>query len=63
MSLTDAVATYRAAEATLASARADLHAAIRAEHAAGTTAYRIAQVTGLDERHIGRIVKADRSNA
>lgn len=61
--LADRVAAYREAEATLTQARADLHAAIRAEHATGTTAYRIAQMTGLDQTGIGRIIKADRSNA
>lgn len=55
--LADTLAAYRTAEAALDQARADLYAAIRAEHEAGASAYRIAQVTGLAARHVGRIVK------
>lgn len=35
-----------------------LHAEMRRLHAAGMSAYRLAQVTGLAERHVGRIMSA-----
>lgn len=51
----DELAVYRAAEASLTAARDDLHDALRRAMASGCTAYRLAQVTGLSERHVGRL--------
>lgn len=56
--LSEQVAAYRTAETALAEAWEILHAEMRRLHAAGMSAYRLAQVTGLAERHVGRIVSA-----
>lgn len=53
--LTDALAAYRAAEEALTAARNDLHDAIRRDLARGVTAYRLSQLTGLSQRHVGRL--------
>jgi hypothetical protein len=50
---------YRAAEATLEEARERLHEAMRAAMRTGVSAYRLAQVSGLSERHVGRIRSGD----
>lgn len=49
------LAAYRAAEAAYEQARDDLHNAMRAARRKGASAYRLAKVTGLSERHVGRI--------
>lgn len=49
------LAEYRAAEAAYKRARAGLHDAIRRALHDGHTAYRLAQVSGLSERHVGRL--------
>lgn len=51
------LAAYRAAETAMEQAREDLHEALRRAMVDGHTAYRLAQVTGLSERHVGRIRK------
>ena len=51
-SIADELAAFRVAEARLGEAREVLHGAIRRSSA---SAYRIAQVTGISERHVGRI--------
>jgi len=55
--LSEPLSAYRAAEAAMDAAREALYQAIRLEHARGSSAYRIAQVTGIAERHVGRIVQ------
>lgn len=54
--LGEAVDRFQEAEAALDAAREELHSMIRSEHRRGTSAYRLAQITGITERHIGRIV-------
>jgi len=56
--LSEQVAAYRAAETVMTGAREALHAEMRRLYTAGMSAYRLAQVTGLAERHVGRIVSA-----
>lgn len=43
------------AEEELAVARLDLHEKIRFVLASRVSAYRVAQITGISERHVGRI--------
>ena len=56
--LSEQVAAYRTAETVMTGAREALHAEMRRLYAAGMSAYRLAQVTGLAERHVGRIESA-----
>lgn len=49
------LSAFRVAERALDHARDELHDALRRAMDDGVSAYRLAQVTGLSERHIGRI--------
>lgn len=51
----DELAAYRLAERRLTLAREELHEALDRAMAAGHTAYRLAQVTGLSQAWIGRL--------
>lgn len=51
---------YRQAERELATAREGVRQALREARAAGASAYRLAQLTGLSETHVGRITKGNR---
>ena len=51
----DELAAYRLAERRLTLAREELHEALERAMAAGHTAYRLAQVTGLSQAWIGRL--------
>lgn len=48
---------YQQAEQELEAAREGVHQALREARAAGASAYRLAQLTGLSEKHVGRITK------